>query len=195
MNQFKFLIKNKFKSLKFIFIIFASLIAGIFAAGIVMAWNSPTANPPNSAGQVITISTSGNVGIGTATPTSGYKLDVVGSSLATSWEVFSDIRFKKDIIPIANILPKLNNITPVSFNWIDKNKGDKRQIGFIAQEIEKEFPELVATDDNGYKAMDYSKMTSILLGAVKELKSENDSLKARIEKLELLYALLTIPVK
>ena len=43
---------------------------------------------------------------------------------------------------------------------------------------------MVTTDDNGYKAMDYPKMTSILLGAVKELKAENENLKARIEKLE-----------
>ena len=183
MNYFNFLEKNKFKSLKFLFIIFSSLIAGIFAAGIVMAWTSPTAAPPNFAGQAITI-LSGSVGIGTATPTSGYKLDVIGSSLATSWESSSDIRLKKDIISLTNILPKLNNITPVSFDWIDENKGNKRQIGLIAQEVEKEFPELVTTDDNGYKAMDYPKMTSILLGAVKELKAENENLKARIEKLE-----------
>lgn len=180
---FNFL-ENKFKSLKFLFIIFSSLIAGIFAAGIVMAWNSPTASPPSSAGQAITISASGSVGIGTATPTSGYKLDVIGSSLATSWESSSDIRLKKDIVSLTNILPKLNNITPISFNWINENKGNKRQIGLIAQEVEKEFPELVTTDDNGYKAMDYPKMTSILLGAIKELKAENENLKARIEKLE-----------
>ena len=135
----------------------------------------------------------GNVGIGTTGP--GYKLQVGASgdgtsAIANAWNVFSDIRLKTNITPLTDILPKLDNISAVGFNW--KNGADtKHQIGFIAQEVEKIFPELVFTDDKGYKSIDYSKFSAILLGAVKEqqkqieeLKTENNFLKFRIEKLE-----------
>ena len=52
-----------------------------------------------------------------------------------------------------------------------------RQIGLIAQEVEKIYPELVLTDVDGYKSVDYSKLTPILVEAIKELKAENDKLK------------------
>ncbi len=135
----------------------------------------------------------GNVGIGTTAP--GYKLQVGASgdgtsAIANAWNVFSDIRLKTNITPLTDILPKLDNISAVGFNW--KNGADaKHQIGFIAQEVEKVFPELVFTDDKGYKSIDYSKFSAILLGAVKEqqkqieeLKTENNFLKFRLEKLE-----------
>ncbi|MBI4993891.1 tail fiber domain-containing protein [Candidatus Wolfebacteria bacterium] len=112
------------------------------------------------------------------------SLTITGAATANSWNTSSDLRLKKDIIPLENILPKLANINAVGFNWIEKNKDDKHQIGFIAQEVEKEFPELVSTDGNGYESMDYGKMSAVLLEAIKELKAENDSLKTRIEKLE-----------
>lgn len=145
------------------------------------------------------IDTAGNVGIGMTdfsdiTGTGNLKVSggiygggnmkVTGSATASSWETSSDRRLKTDITPLTNILSKLDSIIPVGFNWIDKTRGEKHQIGFIAQEVEKEFPELVTTADTGYKTMDYSKMTAVLLGAVKELKAENDLLKARLEKLE-----------
>ena len=58
------------------------------------------------------------------------------------------------------------------------------QIGLIAQEVEELFPELVITDEDGIKSVDYSKMVPVLVEAIKELKSENDDLKARLERLE-----------
>ena len=45
---------------------------------------------------------------------------------------------------------------------------DSRQLGFIAQEVEPYFPEIVRTNDDGYKSLDYSRMSVILLQAVKE---------------------------
>jgi hypothetical protein len=69
----------------------------------------------------------------------------------------------------------------------DKNFSKEKQIGFIAQEIETIFPELVFTDEDGYKSVDYAKITPVLVEAIKELKNEidglrneNNSLKAEI---------------
>ena len=128
----------------------------------------------------------GNVGIGTTAP--GNKLQVGASGDGTSaaanaWYTFSDIRLKTSIMPLTDILPKLDNINAVGFNW--KNGVDtRRQIGFIAQEVEKVFPELVSADDKGYKSIDYSKFSAILLEAVKEQQKQIEELKSEIKILK-----------
>jgi hypothetical protein len=48
----------------------------------------------------------------------------------------------------------------------------------IAQEVESVLPDLVSTDTEGYKSLAYDKMTAVLVEAVKELKAQNDALKA-----------------
>lgn len=65
---------------------------------------------------------------------------------------------------------KLNGVT---YHWRtdefpQKNFTDSLQIGVIAQEVEKIYPHLVFTDTDGYKSVDYSKLTPILLEAIKE---------------------------
>ena len=63
--------------------------------------------------------------------------------------------------------------------------GSERNIGVIAQEVEAVFPELVSTTgDDGYKGVEYDKLTAILVEAVKELNAENKELRAQLEALE-----------
>jgi hypothetical protein len=57
------------------------------------------------------------------------------------------------------------------------NFADGRQIGFIAQEVEKILPELVTTDRDGYKSVAYANIVPVLVEAVKTLKQENDAVK------------------
>ena len=72
----------------------------------------------------------------------------------------------------------------VSFLWRD-NPDMGRRIGFVAQEFEKVFPELSYTNPaDGYKGINYAELTAVLVEALKELKAENDLLKAKLEKLE-----------
>jgi len=56
-------------------------------------------------------------------------------------------------------------------------------MGFIAQEIKDILPNVVTTDDNGYMSVDYSRVAPLLVEAVKELKAENDELKAQMTHL------------
>ena len=51
----------------------------------------------------------------------------------------------------------------------------------IAQEVEKVFPEMVGVDARGYKTVNYSELPYLLLGAVRELKAENDTLQAKLK--------------
>ena len=59
-----------------------------------------------------------------------------------------------------------------------------RQIGIIAQEMEKEFPELVTTDNQGYKAIAYDRFAAVLLEAVKAQQKEIEVLKVEIQQLK-----------
>ncbi len=128
--------------------------------------------------------------------TSTYTLWVYGDAHTTGVWHTSDEKFKKEIYPISNALSGLKGITGVSYEWkkdeYPKMKfSNRKQIGFLASEVEKVYPELVKKDDKGNKAVNYSKFTPILVEAIKEqqnqiekLKEENNQLKARLERLE-----------
>lgn len=120
----------------------------------------------------------GSMGIGTITPSE--SLHVIGNIL-TSGTVTqaSDRRLKKDIRPIENALDKIGMIEGVSYEWKENQKHHQgRELGVIAQDVEKVFPEAVRTDKSGLKAVSYSALVSPLINAVKELKAENDMLKS-----------------
>lgn len=97
----------------------------------------------------------------------------------------SDIRFKSDIQPLTNALEKINNIQPKSFYLYGDTS--KRQIGFIAQELLEVLPEVVVIDEydeNHYMGVQYDKITALLCQGIKELQSEIQSLKNRVQILE-----------
>ena len=131
---------------------------------------------------------SGNVGIGTLTP--AQKLSVAGNICYTGTiAACSDIRYKKNILPISHALSNLITLHGIYYNWkkekfTDKGFTDERQIGFSAQEVEKLFPEMVQTDADGYKSVDYSRMTPVLVEAIKEQQKQIEELKKKVEKLE-----------
>jgi hypothetical protein len=80
----------------------------------------------------------------------------------------SDERLKTNITELpGDTLANLRNVDTVTFNW--KNGVGDTQIGFIAQNLEQYFPQLVATDTDGYKSVYYAQMTPILTKAIQEL--------------------------
>jgi hypothetical protein len=100
----------------------------------------------------------------------------------------SDARLKTHVVPMTNALEKIEHIRGVSYEW---NKAavmvgrwpGQNDIGVLAQEVESVVPEAVTTGLDGYKRVDYSKLTPTLIEAVKELKAEVDALKADNEAL------------
>jgi hypothetical protein len=93
----------------------------------------------------------------------------------------SDARWKENIEPIEDPLDLVTQLRGVSYDWIDSSRGEGRQIGVIAQKVEEVFPEVVHTDSQGYKSVEYSKLVAPLIEAVKALKAENENLKNEIE--------------
>jgi trimeric autotransporter adhesin len=83
--------------------------------------------------------------------------------------IVSDERFKKNIEPLQTALDKVMNLKGVSYEWKEKKGfGKGKDIGFIAQDVESVIPELVHTDDQGYKSVAYDKITPVLVEAFKE---------------------------
>jgi hypothetical protein len=62
----------------------------------------------------------------------------------------------------------------------EKQFNARRQLGFIAQEIEPYYPEMVTTDADGYKSVDYSRLTPVLVEAMKEQQAQIEALKAQV---------------
>lgn len=103
--------------------------------------------------------------------------------------VVSDERYKKEIQPLGSSLDNVMQLRGVSYSWkTEEYKGmgfkEGREIGLIAQEVEKVYPELVTTDGKGYKAVFYSKLVPVLIEAVKEQQQEIKEKDVRIERLE-----------
>ena len=136
------------------------------------------------AGQVMTVNgILGTKGINTNGMTS------YGSVTATSFITSSDRRFKKDIKSLDDVLAKVSLLQGVQYSFRtdefpDKHFDGDNQIGFIAQDVEKVFPELVETDKDGYKSIDYGKVTPILVEAIKEQQIQIKKLEERLSILE-----------
>lgn len=137
------------------------------------------------------VTESGNVGIGTDAPSE--KLEVCGSIKAsqsiTANETCSssDKRFKTNIETIPDALNKIDSLRGVTYDWNrkdfpERNFSEGKQIGLIAQEVEKVLPELVHTDSDGYKSLSYDKITAVLVEAVKDQKKTIDEQKSLIQE-------------
>ena len=88
----------------------------------------------------------------------------------------SDVRTKENIETVENSLDLVSQLRGVWYNKIGK---DERKVGVIAQEVEEVLPEVVHTDAEGMKAVDYGKMVGVLIEAIKDLKAEIEELKAQ----------------
>ncbi len=113
------------------------------------------------------------------------RWNVNGGSIcyATSPTICSDIRLKKDFSNLSNSLASITLLKGYNY-YLRNEKSPNLQTGFIAQEIQKIFPELVNTGSDGYLSVDYTGLIPHLVESVKALKSENEELKERLSKIE-----------
>lgn len=138
----------------------------------------------------------GNASIGGAV-NSGFKLYVYGKLKSDGITEMSDERLKKDIKTLDGALSNILQLRGVSYNWRQKNEAGVEfekglQIGLIAQEVEAVLPELVDTDDQGFKSVEYSKLVSVLIEAVKEQNGQIEALKTNVTQLSVLVEELSL---
>jgi len=161
------------------------------------------------------ITSSGNVGIGTTTPYSKLTLwgpDTSGSTAAltisnsassTELQVFdngnatlagtltqnSDQRLKTNIqsLDASSSLSLIDQLNPVTFNWIDPDEGTTPQVGFIAQQVQQIFPNLVSTTSataltpGGTLGLNYIGLISPIVSAIQALSTEVQNVIAEVQ--------------
>ena len=103
------------------------------------------------------------------------SLLVTGSAFVTSLTETSALRYKKWVKDLPEQSDAIFKLRPVHFRWKDNNQKD---VGLIAEEVQKVYPELVSVEDDGQAGgIKYTKLTAILVKTIQDL-------TARIEKLE-----------
>jgi hypothetical protein len=91
------------------------------------------------------------------------------SIVSTGISCSSDERLKTNIENLpTTTLDTLVNVRTVLYNWNSDPNGDKI-VGFLAQDLEQYYPQLVRTDSDGYKMVNYAQMTPILVEAIREM--------------------------
>jgi hypothetical protein len=95
----------------------------------------------------------------------------------------SDINLKNNIEQIKTDTNILKNLNPVSFTFKDDDQ-NKKHFGFIAQELENLYPELVSNNELGFKTVNYIEIIPILLSQMKNMQHEIDKLKEEIKKIK-----------
>ncbi|MEX2590306.1 MAG: tail fiber domain-containing protein [Chitinophagales bacterium] len=140
----------------------------------------------------------GNVSIGGAID-NNYKLMVYGKLRTNGINETSDARLKKNVKTLENALDKIMALRGVNYEWKkeeypERNLSDGIELGVIAQEVEKILPEVVDTDSEGYKSVQYSHLVPVLIEALKEqqaLINEKDDriklLEAKVERHEMFF--------
>jgi len=108
----------------------------------------------------------------------------------------SDINLKTNLIGIQSGLKLLSTLSAYYFNWNDiANKEynyskEEQQIGIIAQDVEKVFPQMVVTSSKGFKAVDYTKFSPIIIEAIKEqqqmIEKQEDLIKMQQKQINML---------
>jgi hypothetical protein len=134
--------------------------------------------------------TNASWGINTSTTSSGVAVYASGSIYATgSVTAASDGRKKDNVSDIKNALDGILKLRGVTYTWNNKKESDigygKTEIGVIAQEVEKVFPEVVKyMEDVDEYSVSYGNITAILIEAIKEQHSIITRQNDRLEKIE-----------
>lgn len=115
-----------------------------------------------------------NMYVGNAQGNGGF-----GEVHASGFFKESDIRLKSNIVPLNHTLEQICNIPTVSFDIRNKH-----QIGTIAQDIENDFVDIVDTDSDGMKSVDYCMLGVVAVEGIKLLKQEIEDLKKQVEELK-----------
>ena len=116
---------------------------------------------------------------------------VVSGSITATGDVIaystSDKRHKNNIVLISDALTKVTKLNGVTWEWndgVDAATKETPKTGLIAQEVQEVLPEVVKEREDGFLALDYSKMMGLMVEAIKEQQKQIDSLLIKINQLE-----------
>jgi hypothetical protein len=123
-----------------------------------------------------------SVGIGTTNPGT-YKCYINGTGFlnAGAWVYSSDLSLKENISRVISGIGIIQQLNPVEFDYIN---GEKKQVGFIAQEVQKTLPDIVMKGQDGLLGIKVDSIIPYLVKAMQEQQKEIEELKQEISKLK-----------
>ncbi len=147
---------------------------------------------PTNAGAIYYMSGALNFNSGMIMSSSAtYAIDVAtgnGAIRADEFVTYSDAGLKTNIQPIDGALNKVMQLQAITY---DKIATGKNEIGFLAQDVAKIIPEICAIDKSGEgRGIDYSRLTSVLVGAVKAQQEQLKSQEKQIDEFEKFFTFL-----
>ena len=132
-----------------------------------------------------------SLGVGTAATGVGGEIRALNNITAF---YSSDARLKENVADITNAVTTVASIGGKTFDWTDDYIAShggvdgyfvqKSDFGVIAQDVQAAFPRAVRTRNDGMLAVDYEKLSALAFAAIRELSSEMQDLKAKIQELE-----------
>ncbi|MEP6713766.1 MAG: tail fiber domain-containing protein, partial [Ferruginibacter sp.] len=96
----------------------------------------------------------------------------------------SDMRLKKDVAPLESIIGKVMALAPKKFHYKTNSADDPLLWGFIAQDVQKVFPEFVTTKDDGYLGMAYTNFSVVAIKAIQEQQAIIEKQQKQIDKMQ-----------
>lgn len=142
----------------------------------VNVWMDVAMTPLVPSGLVVT--PEGKVGVGTMMP--NYLLEVNGTIHATKVQESSDISLKRNIATLPDALAQLLQLRGVQY---ERRDSGQQEIGLISQEVEQVFPDLVHQDAQGLGSVAYTRLTAVLVEAIKTLNAQMEALRAEITEM------------
>jgi len=132
-------------------------------------------------GNVILVPNFGSVGIGVI-PGHTFEVKIGGTTLADAWTIRSSRIYKTNIQPLSGALDKVERLRGVSYQ---RRSDNKREIGVVAEEVERIVPEVVSRDPdtNEVQGVDYARLTALLIEAIKDQQSQLLQQSVEIERL------------
>jgi hypothetical protein len=127
---------------------------------------------------------------GVGTTTKNYKFYYNGlfradiSSTDGAYVQSSDRRLKRDIQEMGPVLAKVAQLKPSTYHYIDNAQSAPRSTGFVAQDVESLFPDLVRDTDDGYKGLVYDGFAVISIKAIQELNEKMEAMQLEIDQLK-----------
>jgi hypothetical protein len=138
---------------------------------------------PASTSRLFTLEVFNRVGINQSSPSYPLHVNasVSGTSIYASADIvaYSDVSVKENIRLIENVIERIQQSRGVLYDRIDIDSKDN--IGFIAQELEVAFPELIVTNEDGTKAVKYQNTVAVLFEAIKDQQKQIDELKQIVD--------------
>jgi hypothetical protein len=111
-----------------------------------------------------------------------FRADI--SSVDGAYTQSSDRRLKRDIEYMDAVLPKIAALKPATYHYVDNTDDAPRSTGFVAQDVQKVFPNLVRDMEDGYKGVVYDGFAVISIKAIQELTEKVTQMQEEIDGLK-----------